>query len=244
MTGFLPLLRKELLEQRRTWKFRIMLIVFVLISVLVPVITRIVLAALGDEAGRAEAEGMLRAVSGTLSGVGMFLTIILGMGAIASERDSGTAAMTLSKPVTRSAFVSSKSLSLALIGFAALASASIVAYLLVLGLFDAVPVGRYAVGVIVVGAYLTFVGMLTLMFSAAFSNQLAAGATAFASVIIMGALSSIPHTGRYFPTSVPEYADSIHSGLTSDRWPALAIACGCIVVFGVLSWLIFRRKEL
>lgn len=244
MTGFVPLFRKELLEQRRTWRFVAMVLVFTLVAVLVPVIARIVVAAQDGSHGAREARDLIRGIGGTISGLGTFLAIIMAMGALAGERSTGTAAMTLSKPVTRSAFVAAKFLAITLSIFAAVAFSGILAYVLTSVLFDAVSAGRFAVGMVVVASYLLFISLVTLLWSSISSRQMLVGGIAFASLIVLQVLSAIPHAERYLPVSTPVYANGLMGAQTTDQWPAFAVAMGCIVVLSLAAWAVFRRQEL
>lgn len=245
MTGFWVLARKEILEQRRTWKLLAMAIVFTLVAVLGPGIFRLVTHFQDDPHGVEQAREALENIGGFMIPVlGTFLSIIITMGALASERASGTAAMTLSKPVARSAFVAAKFLGLGVSIFGAVAIAGTVAYLLTLLLFADGGLGRFALGLVVSATYLVFVGSITLFWSAMFTRPLLAGGITGALFIVQLNLLAIPHTERYWPVNSLNWGASIIRNQTNDQWPGFAIACGLIVVLSLASWVIFRRKEL
>ncbi len=245
MTGLWVLVRKEVLEQRRTHKFLAMAAVFTLVAVLGPTVFRIVQHLQDEPHGVEQArEALVNIGGGMIPFLGIFLAIIITMGALASERASGTAAMTLSKPVTRAAFVAAKFLGLGASIFGAVAIAGTVAYLLTLLLFADGGLGRFAVGLVITATYLLFVGSIALFWSAMFSRQLLAGGIAFVLMVVQGILTGIPHTERFWPISSVDWSMSIIRGEANDRWPGFAIACGLIVVLSLASWVIFRRKEL
>lgn len=243
MKGMGALLRKELLEQRRTWRFIAMVIVFTLVAVMAPAITRIVVAATGGRVPPAQ-DLLQGVVGGAIPGIGTFVAIIVAMGALAGERASGTAAMTLSKPVTRSAFVLAKFLSIALGIMAAVAFASLIAYLFTLALFGDAGFGRFVLGVLVIGVYLVFIGAVSLFWSAIFARPLLVGGIAYATILLMQPLMIIPHAFRYIPVAAALYGGSIIGGRTANVWPAFAIVCGLIVLLPAAAWVVFRRKEL
>ena len=244
MTGFWVLARKELLEQRRTRKFLAMAVVFTLVAVVGPVIFRIVQHFQDEPHGVEQAAEALEGTGGTIPFLGMFLAIIITMGTLANERASGTAAMTLSKPVTRSAFVAAKFLGIGVSIFGAVAISGTIAYLLILFLFADGGVGRFALGLLIGATYLLFISSITLFWSAVFSRQLLAGGIAFGLLIVQGILTAIPHTERYWPVNSFDWSQSIIRDETTDQWPGFAIACGLIVLLSVGAWAIFRRKEL
>ena len=167
------------------------------------------------------------------------------MGSLASERAAGTAAMTLTKPVTRSAFVAARFLGFVLSIFGALAIASAVMYILTLILFDDGGPARFAGFIAVTGIYLVFIGSIAFFWSAMFSQQLVAGGIALVLFIAQIPLSTIPHTERYWPLHAPGWGfEYVMQGNDNDQWPAFAIACGSIVLLSIGAWVVFRRKEL
>ena len=244
MTGFWTLARKELLEQRRTWKFVAIVVVLTLPAILGPTIFAIVTRVRDEPHGLAEAMEALEGIGETMTFLGIFLTIIIAMGVLAQERASGTAAMTLSKPVTRGAFVAAKFVGLVLAIFGAVAIASIVAYVLTLLLFANGGLGRFALGMVVNATFLLFIGSIAFFWSAMFTRQLLAGGIAFAVFIVLNILRAVPDTERYLPVASTDWAASIIRGETGDEWPGFAIACGSIVLLSLAAWGIFRRKEL
>ena len=206
MTGFWALARKELLEQRRSWRFLALMAVFTILALLVSIIPFIVTEVRDEPQGVQMARDVLRVFGFTTVGLGTLLAIIVAMGSLASERASGTAAMTLSKPVTRSAFVAAKFLGLVLSTFAALAVASAVMYILTLVLIDNGGLAGFASYMAVIGVYLVFIGSIAFFWSGMFSQQLLAGGIALVLFIVMQPLSQIPHTQRYWPINTVEWA--------------------------------------
>ena len=164
MTGFWVLVQKELLEQRRTKKFLALALVFTFLAVVPPTIFRTVVhfqeGAHGVEQAR---EALENIIGGMMPVFGTGVVIIIAMGALANERASGTAAMTLSKPVARSAFVAAKLLALGASIFGAVAVGGAVVYILTLILFADGGVGRFALGLLITSTYLWYVGAITLL---------------------------------------------------------------------------------
>jgi ABC-2 type transport system permease protein len=254
VTGFWPLVRKEVQEQRRTWKFLALVGIFTALALLISIIPFIVTEVKGEPQGVKEARNVLGGFGMSIFTLGSLVTIIIAMGSLGNERSSGTAAMTLSKPVTRSAFVAAKFLGLVLTIFAALAIASVVMYVLTFILFADPHAGpNFAGFTAVIGVWLVFVGSIAFFWSAMFSQQLLAGGLAVFLFIAQAPLSEIPGTERYWPINALEWAaDHFDLGHdengenpdTGDWWTALPITVGAIPLLSLGAWGVFRRKEL
>ncbi len=250
MNGFWALMHKELQEQRRTWKFLAMAGIFTALALLISIIPFIVTEVRGDPQGPEEARELLMGFGFSVFGLGTLLAIIVAMGSLANERASGTAAMTLSKPVTRAAFVGTKFLGLVHCIFGALVIGSVVMYLLTLMLFDNGGLARFAGFMAILGVYLVFIASITLFWSGMFRRQLLAGGLALFLFIAQQPLAEIPHTARYWPIRTAEWgatlieADEEAEAGADAAWPAFPIALASIVLLSVGAWGVFRRKEL
>ena len=213
MTGFWALARKEVLEQRRSWRFMALVGVFTALALLTTIIPFIVFKFQDLDRGVDDARQVLRAFGFVSVGLGTLLAIIVSMGSLAGERASGTAAMTLSKPVTRSAFVSAKFLGIVVSILAALAIASIIKYVLTLIMLDDGGLLGFARFMAIIGVYLVFIGSIAFFWSGMFSRQLLAGGIALVLFIAFLPLSEIPHTERYWPINTVDWAESNFSEL-------------------------------
>ena len=246
MNGFWALVKKEALEQRRTWKLAGMIGVYTLLGLAI-VIVAFIVAEIQDEPRTSNlAEGLLYAFGLTLTGVGTFIAIIIAMGAIAGERASGTAAMTLSKPVTRLAFVAVKFIGLVLSIYIAIAVASGIMFLATVILIDTWSAWRFFVFMAIVGVYLVFNASVAFFWSGMFSRQLLAGGLAVLIFFILTPLAGIPKTEGYWPIDLIEFAGNVadEESVVGDTWKSLAVSLGAIAVLASGSWLVFRRKEL
>ena len=208
MNGFWALARKEVLEQRRSWKFLALAGIFTLLALLISIILFIVTEVRDEPQGVQMARDVLRIFGFTTVGLGTLLAIIVAMGSLAGERASGTAAMTLSKPVTRLAFVSAKFLGIVFSIYAALVIASAVMFVLTLVLFDNGGLAGFARFMAIIGVYLVFIGSIVFFWSGMFSRQLLAGGIALFLFIAMQPLSQIPHTQKYWPINTVSWAES------------------------------------
>ena len=244
MKGFWTLTRKEVLEQRRTWKFLAMVGIFIVVALIVGIVPYIVTEVQGDEFSDSASLDLLQGFSFTIIGLGTILSIIIAMGSLANERANGTASMTLSKPVTRAAFVASKFLGMVISVYAALAISSAVMYILTLILVGKGDLGGFVALMAVIGVYMVFIGSIAFFLSGLFTRQLVAGGLALLLYIVQQPLLAIPYTERYWPISVFTWGLSFLQEGDREAWPAFAIALGCIALLSIGAWAVFRRKEL
>ncbi len=248
MKGFQALIRKELLEQRRTWRFLGTAGFFAALGVLFTVITFLVTIFTDAERGRELAKGLLEVYGATMATVGALVAIVFGMGVLANERASGTAGMTLSKPVSVAAFVSARFFGLSSSIYLGLAAGSAIMYILTTILIGYYDVATYAIYMSIIGLYLVYVASLAFFWSGLFSRQMLAGGIALVLFIIQLPLTAIPHTQEYWPVNLVQWAMNI-SGITeggriNDTWQSFPISVGCIALFSIGAWAVFRRKEL
>ena len=219
MTGFWALARKEMLEQRRSWRFMALAGVFTILALLTTIIPFIVALVIDEPRDAQFAREVLLAFGFVTVGLGTLLAIIVSMGSLAGERASGTAAMTLSKPVTRSAFVSAKFLGIVVSILAAVATASIIKYVLTFFMFDGGGLVGFARFMAIIGVYLVFIGSIAFFWSGMFSRQLLAGGIALVLFIAFIPLSEIPHTQRYWPVNTVEWAAVNFAELEGTQGP-------------------------
>lgn len=116
MSGFWVLLRKEFREQFKTNKVIIVAAVFLFFGLGTPLLTKYtpeLIESLGTggitiEMPTPTSSDSLVEYAGTMAQFGVLMAVLVGMGAIAKEVETGTAAMVLSKPVGRLAFILAK----------------------------------------------------------------------------------------------------------------------------------------
>ncbi|MGZ6372983.1 MAG: ABC transporter permease, partial [Candidatus Limnocylindria bacterium] len=170
MTGFGALLRKELLEQLRTWRLLIVVVVFALFGIGSPIIARytpeIVKALAGPSMAipiptPTVADAFIQFLK-NLGQTGILAAILLAMGSVATEKERGTAALILTKPAARGAFLAAKLVAISATLLAGLIVAAIGAYLYTWFLFAAPsPVGFVEMSLLL---FLSLLGYASLTF--------------------------------------------------------------------------------
>lgn len=175
---------------------------------------------------------------------GILLAILLTMGTVAQEKDKGTAAMMLVKPLPRGTFITAKYLALAAMFALTLLLAGLASYYYTLLLFEAMDVLHWLVLNALLLLYVMVYVAITLLCSTLTKSQVAAGGSALGALILIGLISAIPGIGRYMPGELISWGTRLMQGDTTASWIALAVSLGLIVVPLVLAWLIFRNQEL
>jgi len=255
MSGLQPLLRKELLESWRTRRLVLVVGLFAFVGILSPLTARylpeILELALGDQLtvpipAPTAADAVLQ-LQKNLGQFGALAAIILAMGAVASEKERGTAGFILTKPASRSAFLAAKLASLAAVLALATAVAVVLAWAYTAVLFAAPPVvGWIAMGFL---AWLALLAWASITFLASTVSRSAAAAAGigFTALIGVSLVAAIPPVGRWLPAGLDGPAQALAAGTPVDGAAlATAIVGTVVVIAGTIgaAWFAFRRQEL
>lgn len=249
MTGLSVLIRKELKEQLKTYKLLIVAGVFMLIGLSTPLLFHYLpellkLEDIAIELPPFTAVEVLAEYAGSLVQMGTLVLILIAMGAIASERERGTAAMVLCKPVGRGTFVIAKLVGLSGTVVVGLALGGLACYGYTSLLFGEVSGSAFLALNLLVGLFFMACLSVILLCSSLFKSQLAAGGLALALIIGQVIMSAIPRIGDYTPGRLVSWGTGIVAGNAPGAWSAVAASLGIIVVCLFLSWRILQRQEL
>lgn len=254
MNPTIVLLRRELLEQWRTMRLGVLVIVFLVVGLVSPVLARYTpelmtsLLPAGQLPLRLPTPTMADAVAQFIRNVGGTLTlaaVLLAMGMIASEKERGTAAFILTTPATVGSFVLSKVLALALALAAALLAAGLGAYAYSAWLFAPPDPGPFAAMIACVWLSHLAVGSITLLASAVAPSAVAAGAIGFAVYAAQALLSALPAIGELAPSGLQNGAGATALGTAPTSLPLAILANAALVLASaVLAWAALRRQEL
>ncbi len=254
MTGFRPLLRKDLLHQIRSFRLWVTLAVFGAVGIGSPLLTWVtpkLLASLPEEEMAGLELLMLQEPSATdallqyLGNFGMLpiLVLLLSMGAIAGEAVSGTAGIVLSKPVSRTAFLLAKATSAMLVYGVAFVLGAVGCLALVVGLFGPVHLGGYAALHGLLFLHLLVHLALALAASAFAPTRLAAGGWAFAGWIALTILGALPRVGGYTPGGLTFHAGALIDGSEPSGLPlGVAVSLASALALLLTADLLLRRR--
>ena len=253
MIGLGPLLRKELMEAWRTRRVLVVAIVFTAFGIASPLLARYTPELVKALAGKQfqivlppptvgdAADQFLKNVGQA----GILTAVLLAMGSVAVEKERGTAALLLSKPASRGAYLLAKMLAITATLGIGLVLAAAGGYAYTAFLFEALPPLGWAsmtgllLLMLVVYAALTFLGSVVTR------SSVAAAAIGVGGLLVATLVSALPTIGAYAPggLSVPARALALGTDAGSLIGPLLVNLAVVAALFGV-SWLVFRRQEL
>ena len=252
MNGFASLIRKDALEQWRTFRLPAMGLVFVIFGLMSPPLAKYTPELVDQFAGDIEisfptptSKDAIDQIIRNLAQTGPIAAILLGMGVIASEKQRGTAALILTKPVTRGAFILAKFLALmATLGTAVILGCA-AGYVYTAILFEPLPVGGYTLFTLLILLSITVYAALTFLGSTIVKSPLPAAGVGLAALAITAALAALPGIGEFMPVGLYAPARDLALAKPAEN-VLLPVIVNLIVVTLALTfaWLSFRRQSL
>jgi len=250
---FMVSLRKELLELWRTHRFLVTSVVLVLFGMISPLLAKLAPQLLKMVPGGERFVAMMPpptiadAIAQYVKNInqfGILLALLTSMGTVSREKEKGTAAIILVKPLPRSIFLLSKFTALSLSFLVSLALAAVVAYYYTMILFEAPRFPSWvALNVLIWLSLLVYIG-LTMLFSTIFKSQWAAAGLGLVIIFFFSAGGSIPAIGKYLPLHLISWGSALLKGSAASSWPALWVSLSLILLSLLAAWVIFQRQEL
>ena len=250
---FLAMLRKELVEQWRSRRLVAVAAVLLFFGFLSPLTAKLLpelMKSLGDTGGvviqvppPTVQDALFQYVKNT-SQFGVFLAVLLAMGAVAREKERGTAAMILSKPVSRANFLLGKFVALTLVFGLCLTLAGLACYYYTIVLFKGIGEAYFVEMNLLLGLFIEFYLAVTLLGSTITRSQVMAGGLGLGAVFVVALLAALPRLGDYMPTALLGWARALMVGTGESAWGAVAVSLGGIVACLVAALVVFERQEL
>jgi ABC-2 type transport system permease protein len=254
MSGFTTFLGKELTEIRKTWRIWVIPGMLVFFAITSPIIAAVTPALLGS-ISKSQPGVVVKMPSPTwrdsyaqylksLSQMVLIAVVISGAGAVSGERSAGTAVLTLTKPVSRAAFVMGKIVSQAGLLIAATILSTAVCVALTIGVFGPAPLEPLltAVSIWTVDALLLIVVMT--LFSAGFASRGASAGAGLGFWFLTLLISIWPPANRYtFVGLMSASGKALMQQPTGALWPvATALIAGVLGAWAAVR--VFERQEL
>ena len=255
--SFVAATRKELLQQWRTKRVIVVAAVFAFIGLFSPLAAKFTPEIIRSVPGAEQfadliptptiADVMTQYVK-NLTQFGFMIAILLGMGAIAGEKEKGTAALILSKPMPRWAFVCSKFTAQTLIYIGGFLIAAVCTLYYTWFLFGPVNAGAFLFGnLLLLAWFMTFVAV-TLVGSALTRSVGAAAGVGLGGAILLMLAGNLPLFGSMMPGALVAWASQLGLGTSSDpvtaNGGAVAMALVIIVICVLGAMAAFERQEL
>lgn len=251
---FFTALRKEILQQWHTRRFLVVMAVFVLFGLTSPLMARFMPEIIKSMPGAEQFAGLIPVPTTAdamtqyiknLTQFGFVLAVLLGMSAVAGEKETGTAAIILSKPLPRWAFVLSKFTAQALVYAAAYLVAGLGAYYYTVILFGGIDMLTFlGINLLLLLWLLTFSGAALL--GSVIGSTVAASAGIGLGISVAFLLAgSIPQYGSLLPNGLTAWASMLGSGAESAPANGGALAGGIVLIVLCLMWAVavFENQE-
>jgi ABC-2 type transport system permease protein len=252
MKGYAILLIKEITEQWRTGRLPVMAVIFLLFGLASPVlakytpdIVKLAASSIDIHVPTPTIKDAVAQLIKNLSQVGVLTAILLAMGSVAAEKESGTAAFVLVKPVSRFSFLAAKFSGLALTMAAGVVICGIAAYLYTGLLFAPLSALGFGAACLVILLGLLEIAAVTFLGSTLVRSSIPAAGIGIVAVVVAGIASSLPNVGHFTPFGMNELASALALQQTASGWDGpLVVNAGFVVVTLAASWLVFRRQEI
>ena len=251
---FAVAVRKELWQQWRTKRVLVVTAVFLAFGLGSPLLAKFTPELLGSIEGAEQfadliptptAADALTQYIKNITQFGFILAILLGMGAVASEKEKGMTAMILSKPLPRWAFILSKFVAQAAVYLLAFCLSALGAYYYTVILF-----GDFALGAFLMGNGLLLLWLLVFAAAALLGSTLtnstgaAAGIGLVLAVLLLVA-GSIPPLAAFAPSGLTAWASQLGLADAVTPYPAALTANVVLVLLLLLTGVAhFETQEL
>lgn len=243
---------KELREQLRTMRLVVVLAVFGAFGILSPALAKalpdIIKAAGGDiqiTVPTPTVRDAMDQFTKNVGQIGALIAILISMGAVATEKERGTAGFLLTKPVGRGEFLFAKAAAIAILLGLGLALAGLLAAVYTAFLFEPLSVPGTVAAIALLWLSLAVYAGVTFVASVVARSALVAGGVGFGVFIGAGIASAIPTIGQYMPNSLSTPAVALALGLPGGDMagPILVNLALVVLALGGAS-IAFRGQEL
>jgi len=251
---FLANTRKELLYQWRTWRVVIVSVVMFVFAIMSPLLTKFTPQLLSSLEGAEMFADLIPEMTvvdslnqhiETMTQFGFILVILVGMGAVAGEKERGTAGMVLSKPLSRGAFITSKYFSQALLYLFAILLAVAGGYFYNITLFGKLDPGVFLSVNGILLLWILIFAAVTLLGSTLGNSTGAAAGFSLGGAVILLLSGSLPGIGALLPSGLLAWAGQIGAQAGgASNWGAVILGLVIILVCLVSALGVFERQEL
>ncbi len=252
MTSFGVLLAKEMREQLRTMRLVVVLAVFGAFGILSPALAKalpdIIKAAGGDiqiTVPTPTVRDAMDQFTKYVGQIGALIAILVSMGAVATEKERGTAGFMLTKPVGREAFLLAKTAAIAILLGLGLALSGLLAAAYTSVLFEPLSVPGTVASIALLWLSLAVYAAVTFLASVVTRSALVAGGVGFAAFVGAGIISAFPGIGPYTPSGLSAPAVALALGLPGGDLAGPILVNLALVALALLAaGIAFRREEI
>lgn len=254
MIGFGTMLVKELREAWRTHRLLVIGVVFVAFGLASPLLAKLLPEIVGSLAGDqgvvievpppTTADAVAQFVR-NIGQAGVLAAILLAMGSVATEKERGTAALWLTKPMTRGAFLLAKAVAIGCVLAVGVAGAGIAGYAAAISVFDAPPLGGWAAMCVLLLLQMSTYAAVTFLGSTLTRSPMAAAGLGIGALIVIAIIGALPVIGPWTPSGLADAGLAVATGAQPERLVEPVVASLAVIGLALgASWLSFRRQEL
>ena len=246
------LLRKDLLEQWRTYHLPVVALVFLVFGLGSPILAKYTPELLAHSGGNvqitvptpttADAVESFLSNSGSVSA---FAAILLAMSTVARERERGTAALVLSKPVSRTAFLGSKFAALLVTLGVSVIIGGLADYAYTAALFNTMSAPGFAACCLLILLETMVFAAVTFFASTLIGSTLPAAGVGLGTYFVTAIIGIDPTAGHAMPGGLEAPAKALALGQSAPHlWTSLGFNVLWVALCLVGAWLVFQRQEL
>lgn len=254
MNNFFVFLKKELAEFVKTWKLLIMLLLFLVSSVLSPVLayftptllelSGLELGGMMEELYNMTMESSYHMYYGNQIQMGFLALIFITCLAVVREKSKGTAVLTLTKNISRATFIISKFTSY-VIWYTFVSLVSYGAFALLTQIFFEKSFTKDALVSMLIFYILGILFIASSIFASCLAkNTLTSCLIGFGFYALVFILGTIPYIREYTPGMLNNNAYAILVGDYSNLLIPLITTGACMVLFIFFGILSFEKQEL
>ncbi len=252
--NFFKVFRKEMIEQWRTYRFLVVIAVLVVFGMTSPLVAKfmpelfkaipgIPASVLASMPPPTVADAVGQYIK-NMNQFGILLALLVTMSVIVQEKERGTAAIVLTKPVSRETFVLAKFAAMVVTLLTGVVIAALGCWYYTYVLFQAIPWGAFlAANGLMMVAFMVYIGLSLFGSTIAKSQGMALG-LAVVFLIVISIIGAIPTIGNYTPARLFTWAATLLLGQSSPAWWAFVISIGLILAALLAACMIFRRQEI
>lgn len=255
MTGLGALLKKELRESWRTYRLAVVGILFGFLGLSSPLVTRYlpdIVAAFAPPGVEVTfppptVGDVLDQLLKNVLQFGVLAGVLLAMGSVANEKERGTAALILVKPVSRAAFLAAKLLAVGIVLAVGVGVSVAAALVYTVILFEGPDIGGWILMAGVIWLSIVAYASITFLGSVVTRSALGAAGIGFGGLIVLALASAVPAFARWLPSGLTPVARAIglgDAGAAPDAALTTLATVAIIAATVVGSWVAFRRQEL
>ncbi len=254
MNQFVLLMKKEWLENNRSYKLYWIPVLFILLGITEPVVNYFLPQILEASGGMPDGavfeiptptpEQVLIAVMGQFQTIGIAVLILAYMGTVAGERRSGTATLFYVRPLSFGALFFSKWTMASLVSLLSVWIGFLAGYYYTFLFFGPVAWPNFLGMIAIYSVWVVFVVTLVVVASAALPNSGLAAAVAFGLFVFFQLMDSLVGMNwTISPVKLPEYSAAYlsRSLATNELWGAIGLAG--LIIMGLCSYGVWAAQK-